>query len=220
VRGEDSTLLSAVAALIWPRECSRGKKSQPSSTRDGHTEQTTGLGLDPSCLQAAWVVWGSEWGGQGTAPWSHICRYSQIFEIPRPQCSPRKASKWPCHATHSAGPATLAETLSFGFHLTHSLLQLLHCLLFHPGYLLACQRDLAVRDLDLGSQDKTAPARGHSRLILRPGASLTRSRAAYTYRLLGWGARSTHLPLLAEMQRDLRDLPDRAKRSRVRAQER
>jgi hypothetical protein len=218
VRGEDSTLLSAVAALIWPRECSRGKKSQPSSTRDGHTEQTTGLGLYPPCLQAAWVVWGSEWGGQGTAPWSHICRYSQIFEIPRPQCSPRNASKWPCHATHSAGPATLAETLSFGFHLAHSLLQLLHCLLFHPGYLLAYQRDLAVRDLDLGSQDKPAPASHHSRLVLRLDDNLAQSGATQAYRLLGQGDKSPRLPLLAEIQWDSPHLPSTAKRSRVRAQ--
>ena len=76
-----------------------------------------------------------------------------------------------------------------------------------------------VRDLDPGSQGRSAPAGDHSRLILRPGANLAHSRAAHTHRLLGWGGRSSHLPLLIEIQRDPLHLPDRAKRSRVRAQE-
>jgi hypothetical protein len=213
VRGEDTTLLSAVAALIWLRDCPRSRKSQPGSTEDRHTAQVLRLGLHPSCLQAAWVDWGSEWGRQGRAPWSHICRYRQIFEIPRPQCSLRNTSEWPCHATHAAWPATLTETLSFGFYLAHPPLQLLCGLIFYLGPRPASQRDPAARDLHLGSQGRPAPAGDHSRLIMRPGASLAHSRAAHTHRLLGWGGRSTHLPPFSEMQRDLCHLPDTAIKS-------
>jgi len=132
---------------------------------------------------------------------------------------PPNAQKRPCHGARSAGPISLTESVSFGSHPAHSPLQPLCCLRFYLGQLGSRQPDLDPRDLDLGSQGSPAPASNHGRLILRLGGSLARSRAACAHRLLGWGARSTHLPLLAEMQRDLRNLPDRATRSRVRAQE-
>ena len=96
-----------VAALIWLRDCPRSRKSQPGSTEDGHTEQVLRLGLHPSCLQAAWVDWGSEWGRQGRAPWSHIWRYDQILQMLTPLRSLRNPKKWLGHGTHSAVPTTL-----------------------------------------------------------------------------------------------------------------
>ena len=94
VQGEESTLnllsLSAVMALIWPREITPpAEKHKRRQGKDGHTEHILRLGLHPSCLQAicvghpsclqaVCVGWGGQRGGQGRVLWSHSRRCGQI----------------------------------------------------------------------------------------------------------------------------------------------
>ena len=121
------------------------------------------------------------------------------------------------HGTDEQESGNAFHTLSSWFQPVHPTQQPLPCPISYLDGLVARQRDLKRRDMDLAAGRRRAQVSTHSRHRNGLETSPVCLLAAHTCQLGGWGTGSAHLPSSAEMQRDLGHLSDGGIRGQVRA---